>query len=173
MKTNLNEEAKMVAIEAHSGLMYDIYPYHKHLQDVVDILIRFGYDNQMFIQGGWLHDTIEDTTITYNKINKAFGTKVAEIVLAVTDPCDVRSRKEKKARVYPKLQANPDALIVKLADRIANVEHGLRMDTRDKTEMYVKEYPEMKAKLKVEGHADAMWAHLDTLLLKQEATLSN
>jgi hypothetical protein len=33
------EEAKLVAIKAHSNQSYDeIFPYHKHLQDVVDVI---------------------------------------------------------------------------------------------------------------------------------------
>jgi (p)ppGpp synthase/HD superfamily hydrolase len=158
----LIHEAEQVATLAHKGQTYDIFPYVHHVRDVVNILIRFGYVGK-YLCGAWLHDTIEDTTITYNKVKRVFGEEFAELVLAVTDPCDVRSRKEKKAIVYPRIKANPDALIVKLADRIANVEHGIRMGNKDKTKMYRDEYPEFRSTLKVEGHADTMWDHLDAL----------
>lgn len=161
----LYEEAKMVAFLAHKGHIYDIFPYEKHLQDVVDVLKRFGYAGD-YIIAGYLHDSIEDSNLTYNKINKAFGKHVAEMVLAVTDPIDVRSRKEKKAIVYKKLITYPDAIIVKLADRIANVEHGLRMGNDEKFEMYAEEQDDFRKNIQRENHATEMWEYLETLFVK-------
>jgi hypothetical protein len=44
------EEAKLVAIKAHSNQSYDeIFPYHKHLQDVVDVIKRFGYSGKYIV----------------------------------------------------------------------------------------------------------------------------
>jgi len=156
----LYKEAEMVSFLAHKGQTYDIFPYEKHLLDVVEVLRRFGFGGD-YILAGYLHDVIEDCNLSYNKIRKVFGENVAEMVLAVTDPSDVRSRKEKKERVYKKIKACPDSLIVKLADRIANVEHGIRMDNKDKFGMYVKEHAAFKEALLIEGHAVDMWEHLD------------
>lgn len=160
----LYKEAEMVAILAHKGQIYDIFPYEKHLVDVVDVLKRFGYSGD-YILAGWLHNTIEDGNLTYNKIKKAFGTHVAEMVLAVTDPSDVRSRKEKKTRVYQKLNNCQDAIVVKLADRIANIENSIRMGNQDKYEMYYLEYKDFKKALKKGNNPDIekMWAQLDNL----------
>ena len=158
----LYKEAEMVAFLAHKNHTYDIFPYEKHLLDVVDVLKRFGFAGD-FILAGYLHDTIEDGNLTYNKLKKAFGLNVAEMVLAVTDPSDVRSRKEKKSRVYEKINAYPNALIIKLADRIANVEHGIRMGNDEKFEMYLEGQEEFKAALKKPGHVDNMWEYLDGL----------
>ena len=38
------KEARMVGVKAHSNQSYDeVFPYEKHLDDVVDILKRFGF----------------------------------------------------------------------------------------------------------------------------------
>jgi (p)ppGpp synthase/HD superfamily hydrolase len=153
------KEARMVAVKAHSNQSYDeIFPYEKHLDDVVDVLKRFGFSGK-FIVAGYLHDAIEDDGISYNDINRHFNTEVAEMVYCVTDELG-RNRKEKKEKTLPKTASNPDAIILKLADRIANIEHGGKID------MYAKEYQEFKGALYLNTPASGrpMWEHLDKLL---------
>jgi len=153
----LIEEARLVAENIHRAQTYDgIFPYIKHVKDVVRILEDFNYSGKVII-GGWLHDTAEDGDISYNKIKRYFGKEVAEIVYAVTDELG-RNREEKKAKTYPKILANPDALAVKLADRIANIQHGGKID------MYKKEYPAFKEALFTHGICTALWNKLDSLL---------
>ncbi len=153
------KEARMVAVKAHSNQSYDeIFPYEKHLDDVVDVLKRFGFSGK-FIVAGYLHDAIEDDGISYNDINRHFNTEVAEMVYCVTDELG-RNRKEKKEKTLPKTAGNPDAIILKLADRIANIEHGGKID------MYAKEYQEFKGALflNTPSNGRPMWEHLDKLL---------
>ncbi len=46
----LLKEARMVAEVAHSGQYYDnIFPYMKHLDDVVDVLRIFNFGNKYLI----------------------------------------------------------------------------------------------------------------------------
>jgi len=157
-------EARMVAIKAHSNQSYDeIFPYEKHLEDVVDVLKRFGFSGK-YIVAGWLHDTMEDNGLSFNKIKKHFGIDVAQIVYDVTDE-QGRVRSEKKEKTLPKTATNPDAIIVKLADRIANIDHGGKID------MYAKEFEQFKGVLYLNTPADGkpMWDHLEVLLgLKKE-----
>lgn len=126
-------EAEEVATLAHSGQKYGkIFPYTKHLRDVVNVLERhrFGAD---FIIAGWLHDVIEDCNVSYSDIKKHFEERVAEMVYCVTDELG-RDRSERKLKTLKKTASNPDAIILKLADRIANVKSG------EKIEKYRKEY---------------------------------
>lgn len=67
--------------------------------------------------------------------------------------------KEKKQKTYPKIRSNPDAIIIKLADRIANVEWG------GMTDMYTKEFAEFQDVLRIKDHATKMWEHLEKLLV--------
>ncbi len=152
-------EARMVAVKAHSNQSYDkIFPYEKHLDDVVDVLKRFGFSGK-YIVAGYLHDGIEDSAISYKSIRKYFGFDVAEMVYCVTDELG-RDRKEKKIKTLPKTASNSAAIIIKLADRIANIEHGGKID------MYYEEYNEFKDALFANTPFDAlgMWTHLDSLL---------
>jgi (p)ppGpp synthase/HD superfamily hydrolase len=161
-------EARMVGVKAHSNQSYDeIFPYEKHLDDVVDVLKRFGFSGK-YIVAGFLHDSIEDDGISYNDIKKHFGTEVAEMVYCVTDELG-RNRREKKEKTLPKTASNPDAIILKLADRIANIEHGGKID------MYAKEYQEFKGALYLNTPSDGkkMWEHLDTLLKVEEVKSFN
>ena len=156
-------EARLVAIQAHGNQTYDgIFPYEKHLEDVVGVLERFHLNATKMICAGYLHDTMEDGGLSYNKIKTHFGYDVAEMVYRVTDELG-RNRREKKNKTYQKIAASPDAILIKLADRIANVEHG------GKIRMYSKEYPEFKAALQLwsnDADAQKMWARLDELLIK-------
>ena len=72
------------AIEAHknqkriSGVPYVVHPVA-----VADILAELKLDSATIITG-LLHDTIEDTKITYDMVLKEFGKEVADLVDGVT-----------------------------------------------------------------------------------------
>lgn len=166
----LYHEAQMVAFLAHKNQTYDIFPYEKHILDVVAIIKRFGYSGDD-VCASYLHDVIEDAALTYNKIFKAFGFNVAEIVLACTDPSDIRNRREKKARVYEKIRAYPNAVPTKVADRIANLEHSVRMENLDKVEMYVKESGVFEKNIRTGGEHDILWNYLNEATNKGRALL--
>lgn len=156
-RITLVKEASYLAISAHGTQTYDGYPYYYHLEQVVDILKEYGYTEDKFIISGYLHDSIEDTDVSYNDIRMKFGEEIAEIVYRVTDELG-RNRAERKAKTLPKIAESPDAIIIKLADRIAN----LRNPT--KKGMYAKEYKIFKDFLYTPGHADDMWKELDELV---------
>ena len=62
-------------------------------------------------------------------------------------------------KTLPKTASNPDAVIIKLADRIANIEHGGKID------MYAKEYGAFKSHLyQADKVAAPLWDHLESLL---------
>ena len=152
-------EARMIAIQAHGNQTYDdIYPYIKHIDDVVEVLKRFGFSGK-YIIAAYLNDIIEDTALSYNKVKRRFGVEVAEMVYCVTDELG-RDRAEKKVNTLPKTASNPDAIILKLGDRIGNIEHGGKVD------MYAKEYAQFKGALYLNTPEDGkpMWVHLEELL---------
>lgn len=153
------KEARMVAVKAHSNQDYDgVFPYEKHIDDVIDVLKRFGYSGK-YLVAGYLHDVMEDNGLSYNKIKRHFGVEVAEMVYCVTDELG-RDREEKKRKTLPKTASNPDAIIIKLGDRIANLEHGGKLN------MYASEHKQFKDALFHNTPKDAlkMWEHLDKLL---------
>lgn len=165
MQNTERKKAMEFAQKAHANHMYDHFPYFKHLQDVVNVLIRFGYTDPDLLDAGWCHDTMEDAGKSYSDIKKELGIEVAEIVYCVTDEKG-RNRKEKKEKTLPGIRANPDAIIIKLADRIANCEHSnvYAGDDKNFLDMYRKEYKLFRWALFVPGHAVEMWNTLDALM---------
>lgn len=116
------ERALLVADKAHANQTYDIYPYGFHIRQVVKIAEELGYDESIIVASA-LHDTLEDTELSYNDLKKAFGEEVAEIVYSVTDELG-RNRNERKLKTYPKIKANWKATVVKICDRIANMQQS-------------------------------------------------
>ena len=163
-------KAKYFAEIAHAGQVYnDEVPYTVHLEQVVQTLDKFGIRSNDMICGAWLHDVIEDTGKSYSDIKSRFGEDVAEIVCAVTSELG-RNRKERNIKTYPKIKASERALILKLADRIANVNYGLI--SGGKTDMYAKEFEDFRNSLKSEATDSNpvilnMWKYLAKLLNKE------
>ena len=79
-------------------------------------------DGNLAVQCAILHDTIEDTNITFEQIKSEFGEDVASGVLALTKddslPKEVRmSDSLRRIKVQPQ-----EVWMVKLADRITNLQ---------------------------------------------------
>ena len=157
------KEASYMAIAAHGSQTYDGYPYYYHLEEVVKILHEFHFIDDKYKIAGYLHDILEDTALSYNDIKNKFGEEIAEIVYCVTDELG-RNRKERKTKTYPKISANKDAIIIKLADRIANVRNSLSKGHK-MGGMYRKEYKDFKSNLYESNPlTNQMWLELDRLI---------
>ncbi len=158
-------KAKHFAELVHAGQRYnDEVPYTVHLEAVVAVLARFGTTDATMVCAALLHDAIEDTNTSYGDILKRFGVEVAELVFAVTSELG-RNRSERNRKTYPKIfNAGHDAIKLKLADRIANVEYG--MANGGKSNMYAKEFEGFRVGLYDEADTDlqTMWTYLGRLL---------
>lgn len=143
------ERAYLVAEKAHANQTYDIYPYMYHIKQVVDIA-EYLCCGETIVISCILHDTLEDSDLSYNDIKRGFGEEVAEIVYAVTDELG-RNRKERKSRTYPKIKENWKATVVKICDRIANMEHSKKYN-EGLYIMYKNEYQIFHDELSSIGH---------------------
>jgi (p)ppGpp synthase/HD superfamily hydrolase len=119
------ERAIALAVRAHEAQVRKgdgQLPYIVHPVTVALILSRFTSDEDTII-AGLLHDTIEDTLVTAEEIERAFGQKVRDMVVDVTEPdLPGLSWETRKARYLRHLQAAPRAsLLVAGADKIANL----------------------------------------------------
>jgi (p)ppGpp synthase/HD superfamily hydrolase len=140
---NIADAAKEFAIAKHGTQKYGDRPYSYHLAQVSQVLAEFGYaGDEAIMAAGWLHDVLEDTPTTYEMLVSEFGKETADIVWAVTtEPGGNRVDGFRKTAI--KIQSNKKALIVKLADRIANTEASLQSNPK-LYKMYVKEFPLFK-----------------------------
>lgn len=168
---NLVEKAKAFAIAAHGDQMYgDDKPYSYHLGQVVGVLQRFGVDDETLLAAAWLHDTVEDTGTDAITIDNEFGMLVGDLVWAVTNE-DGKNRAERHLKTYTKIAAiGVKAVLLKLADRIANVEQCVAEERQDGKsnilQMYQMEHPGFVAALR-KDRADTevrMWQWLEQLL---------
>jgi len=161
---NKVQAARRFAELLHDSQRYGDHPYSYHLYEVVDTLtLRFHVSDKDMLCAAYLHDSIEDTGVSSATIADLFGPRVAELVSAVTDEPGV-NRKERKAKTYPKIKATPGATQLKLADRIANVEHTIHTCNAPLFRMYRKEHEEFTAKLYSSGEHLEMWDYLDKLM---------
>lgn len=156
------ERALMVAKQAHGNQSYGAYPYEYHLIAVAEKAKSFRF-SEYIVTACYLHDILEDTSISYNKLKKEFGKTVADIVYDVTDELG-KTRAEKKAKTYPKIRNNKQAVIVKLCDRMVNIEFS-KHDNGNKFKMYQEEHDSFREGLYDKEHRlDDMWDELAELL---------
>lgn len=149
---------KFFAHVKHVGQSYGTGPYTDHLRAVEKVLRDFEVTDMDLLTSAYLHDVVEDTPTKLKEIAELFGDRVAELVGAVTNEPG-ENRKIRAALTYPKIRGVKDAVCLKLADRIANVEHGGKL-----VQMYKKEHEDFRRALYTKGQYEAMWTHLDELL---------
>jgi guanosine-3',5'-bis(diphosphate) 3'-pyrophosphohydrolase len=164
MNRDIEHKASIFAEERHKGQKHGIRPFREHLLDVVLVLSEFGYgDSHDLLAAAWLHDVVEDTNTTTKEIYEAFGNRIGDLVDALTDgPGKTRlEMKQKPYRMLPKVEGG---VIVKLADRIANVRNSISENASRYIKTYKSEYPGFRQALYIPGQADPMWETLDKLL---------
>jgi len=166
-------QAFLFAARAHIDQRYGAAPYTEHLLDVARTLAEFGFSpsdsdpekrgrHQRLCVAAILHDMIEDTNVGYEDIVSLFGREVADIVLAVTNEAG-KNRREKYEKTYPKIKASPDALVIKLADRISNGRSCQKQKKLGLFRMYQKEWPAFEAALRdrSQEECEPMWESLE------------
>jgi len=101
-------------------------PYAEHLLEALEVLVRgAGVTDPGILQAAVLHDVVEDTPCTIEDVRLAFGDRVAEMVGWVTKPEPAEGAEPaavKQAYLTRLKDAPEDAVVVKLADRVSNVQ---------------------------------------------------
>jgi (p)ppGpp synthase/HD superfamily hydrolase len=132
----LLDEAVGFAVRRHAGQTRPAgEPYVEHLLEVVAVLVEgAGITDVDVLRAAVLHDVVEDTECSPAEVRDRFGDRVAVLVEWVTKPAraEGRRREEARAAYLARLRAAPtEALLVKLADRLSNVQ---RLDTHPRPE---------------------------------------
>jgi guanosine-3',5'-bis(diphosphate) 3'-pyrophosphohydrolase len=110
--------AREYAISKHGDQMYGDQPYRHHLDQVYAIIAQLNLGEDYEI-AAYLHDVKEDANISEEELIENFGERVAKLVLAVSG--EGANRHERHEDTKRKLQEYPDAIILKMADRLANM----------------------------------------------------
>ncbi len=127
-------------------------PYYTHPLAVAEILADLKLDLSTVITG-LLHDTVEDTLVTLEDIDKEFGTDVANLVDGVTklSQLQLQSEHTKQAENLRKLvlamSSDIRVLIVKLADRLHNMRTLHHVGSDEKKRRVARETIEIYAPL--------------------------
>jgi guanosine-3',5'-bis(diphosphate) 3'-pyrophosphohydrolase len=113
--------------EAHSGqYRQSRKPYLEHCLEVAFILAEQHLDSAA-IAAGLLHDVVEDTDVTSDRVREVFGDEIAELVDGVTKIGELRfkSLEEEQAEYFRKMLLSMArdirVIIIKLADRLHNM----------------------------------------------------
>jgi len=114
------------ATHAHSGQKRRSgEAYIQHPKEVARFVKQFKKSNNLdaLISAAYLHDTIEDTDTTYKDLVKQFGALVAGMVKELTSDKKTIEALGKGEYIAQKMaKMSSWALVVKLADRLANVQ---------------------------------------------------
>jgi len=127
-------------------------PYFAHPLEVAAILTDLKLDVPTIVTA-LLHDTIEDTLVTYEDIEEKFGTEIANLVDGVTklSQLEVFSERTKQAENFRKLMlaitSDIRVLLVKLADRLHNMRTLGYIDKPDKRRRIAQETVDIYAPL--------------------------
>jgi guanosine-3',5'-bis(diphosphate) 3'-pyrophosphohydrolase len=134
------------AAEAHLGQTVpgSELPYVAHvtlvsMEVIAALEVESGRDGNLAVQCALLHDVIEDTAVTYEGLHTAFGERIAQGVLALSkDESLDRSLqiRDSLARIQ---RQPPEIWMVKLADRIANLQPPPHYWTKTKIAQYRQE----------------------------------
>lgn len=120
-------------------------PYLEHLLEALEVLVRgAGVSDPDVLVATLLHDVVEDTDATLQDVEEEFGPVVAELVDWVTKPAtgsavsghertaeratEHTAKRAAKTAYLRRLRSAPQkAILVKLADRVSNVQQLDRM----------------------------------------------
>lgn len=109
---------------AHEGQVRKIRqePYIKHPNEVGELLAFVGA-SPLAIKGGYLHDTVEDTWVTFGDLEDRFGGEVAGVVWGVTKDDTITDKIEQKKAYLNRLayEAPDESVEIAVADKISNL----------------------------------------------------
>jgi (p)ppGpp synthase/HD superfamily hydrolase len=167
-RSEVVSRAREFAIAAHKNQRYGAHPYVVHLDAVAALVARYGDEAQIV---AYFHDMVEDTHVTLAMVSQEFGHRIAELVALVTDEPG-SNRKSRKTLTNLKLaavsQSNYIALVVKAADRLANVRISVSERNSSKLAMYLDEHREFRAAVYRPELCDDLWQEIKSVLFNTQ-----
>ena len=166
------EKAYKVASEAHEGQKRKSgEPYIIHPLCVAIILADLELDKETIV-AGLLHDAVEDTWMTYEEVEKEFGSEVALLVDGVTklgqlsysaDKVEVQA--ENLRKMFLTMAKDIRVILIKLADRLHNM-RTLQYMRPEKQQEKARETMDIYAPIAMRLGISKIKVELDDLSLK-------
>jgi guanosine-3',5'-bis(diphosphate) 3'-pyrophosphohydrolase len=136
-------KAYRFAAEAHNGqlvpgteLPYIVHPSLVCMEIVAALNVEKGNDENLAVQCALLHDVIEDTEAPCEQLRVAFGENVAEGVMALSKNKALR-KSQQMGDCLRRIRLQPiEIWMVKMADRITNLQPPPLNWTRQKIMHY-------------------------------------
>ncbi len=147
-------------------------PYFSHPLDVAGILTEMKMDS-MTIATALLHDTVEDTLVSLEDIQKQFGPGIARLVDGVTKLSRIEKQTDqaKQAENFRKLvvamSEDIRVLLIKLADRLHNMRTLRYLKSADKRRRIARETLDIYAPLAQRIGIEKMQDELEDLAFSE------
>lgn len=130
------------------------------------ILVSSATKDEDVLIAGLLHDTLEDVPdYTEERLKEAFGQRVLDIVLGVTEIYKLRGEKapswkiEKLGYIENLKESSDESVLVSIADKIQNTRGYIELLNTEGLGML---------KLFGSGHDERMWFHREVLAIGEE-----
>ena len=128
LNTDLLDRAIVFAVQAHAGTERrgKGFPYIVHPMEATEIVATMTADQEL-LAAAMLHDTVEDTDVTVERLRAEFGERVAALVEAESDKFAEGVSEEdswharKQAAIDRLARAPRDAKMVALGDKLSNM----------------------------------------------------
>ncbi len=122
------EKAVLFATKAHAGQLRkgSEKPYILHPMEAMAIVTKYT-DDEDVIAAAVLHDTVEDTSVTLERLEKEFSPRVAALVASVTEdkkkdlPAESTWLERKREAILHLETASHETKLLCLADKYSNL----------------------------------------------------
>ena len=121
------QKAALFAAKAHEGMIRkgSRIPYIYHPMEVALIVAQMTDDPEV-IAAAYLHDVLEDTSVTPEELEQNFGSRVLSFVMAESEDKS-RTWRERKASTIAHLKRAPrEVKLLTLGDKLSNMRSTAR-----------------------------------------------
>lgn len=173
------KKARNVAGKAHVGQKRSSgEDYTNHLERVANTVLDVKPDSkniEHLISAALLHDTLEDTDTTYEELEEKFGDLVANMVKELTSDKDKIKEIGKTEYLADKMinKMSSYSLVIKLADRLDNVQDIATAKTPEWREKYKNQTLEMLSRLEKERELSGTHRKLISMIKDKLSEVNN